>query len=361
MTLQNTQQNSLHPIKFLIAGLFFLAMVIAGMFAKGAGNILLQVIHLPSLIAVYLMPLPVLWIAFPIPIWKKTASLVFQNSSHPPGLALIAAAFLRFWTAAALVCGTLVTVVGIIRVLSVLDQPEFTGPGIAVSLLGIFHGLIFAMCFGIPLYKISQKKIQFQTKSDDAALMEYRQYFERGFRKLRLLVGSLLFMGFFILMAIINRAGDLLAPLIDPGTIIIFLGCILAAAIVLGGKNIPSAFHTFVFKDFSERGNKAVLRKIEAMQFSAVGAGFLGTAIGIIKVMTVLDQPDFIGPGMTVSLFSTVYGILGLLFFGAISKYYALRSNIIGGPELKLVTLLLASIFVVLFACFAVLTTLTGW
>ena len=44
--------------------------------------------------------------------------------------------------------------------------------------------------------------------------------------------------------------------------------------------------------------------------------GILGAVIGLMKVMTVLDQPEKIGPGIAVAFIATIYGVGAANIFG---------------------------------------------
>lgn len=68
--------------------------------------------------------------------------------------------------------------------------------------------------------------------------------------------------------------------------------------------------------------------------------GILGAVIGLMKVMTVLDQPEKIGPGIAVAFIATIYGVGLANIFGipmgkklkrkAILHHYAYEMVIIG-------------------------------
>jgi len=49
---------------------------------------------------------------------------------------------------------------------------------------------------------------------------------------------------------------------------------------------------------------------LQAMATYAPAFGMLGTLIGLIQMLTQLDDPDAIGPGMAVALITTFYGVI---------------------------------------------------
>lgn len=67
---------------------------------------------------------------------------------------------------------------------------------------------------------------------------------------------------------------------------------------------------------------------MEAMGASAPAYGMLGTLIGLILMLTKLDDPGALGPGMAVALITTFYGsILANLIFLPIAGKLKLRSS----------------------------------
>src|SRR5690606_26189929 len=69
--------------------------------------------------------------------------------------------FVKFWEdfgAIAPTIGILGAVIGLMKVMTVLDQPEKIGPGIAVAFIATIYGVGFANIFGIPIGKKLKRK-----------------------------------------------------------------------------------------------------------------------------------------------------------------------------------------------------------
>jgi len=70
--------------------------------------------------------------------------------------------FVKFWEdfgAIAPTVGILGAVIGLMKVMNVLDQPELIGPGISVAFVATLYGVGFANIWGIPVGKKLKRKI----------------------------------------------------------------------------------------------------------------------------------------------------------------------------------------------------------
>lgn len=70
--------------------------------------------------------------------------------------------FVKFWEdfgAIAPTVGILGAVIGLMKVMNVLDQPELIGPGITVAFVATVYGVGFANIFGIPIGKKLKRKL----------------------------------------------------------------------------------------------------------------------------------------------------------------------------------------------------------
>lgn len=67
---------------------------------------------------------------------------------------------------------------------------------------------------------------------------------------------------------------------------------------------------------------------MESMGASAPAYGMLGTVIGLILMLKNIDDPNSLGPGMSVALITTFYGsLLANLIFTPLSGKLKLRSR----------------------------------
>lgn len=70
--------------------------------------------------------------------------------------------FVKFWEdfgAIAPTVGILGAVIGLMKVMNVLDQPELIGPGISVAFVATLYGVGFANIWGIPVGKKLKRKL----------------------------------------------------------------------------------------------------------------------------------------------------------------------------------------------------------
>ncbi len=73
--------------------------------------------------------------------------------------------FVKFWEdfgAIAPTIGILGAVIGLMKVMNVLDQPELIGPGISVAFVATLYGVGLANIFGIPIGKKLKRKLILQ-------------------------------------------------------------------------------------------------------------------------------------------------------------------------------------------------------
>ncbi len=80
----------------------------------------------------------------------------------------------KFWEdfgAIAPTVGILGAVIGLMKVMTVLDQPEKIGPGIAVAFVATLYGVGFANIFGIPMGKKLKRKAQLENYCREMVLI----------------------------------------------------------------------------------------------------------------------------------------------------------------------------------------------
>ncbi len=79
---------------------------------------------------------------------------------------------------------------------------------------------------------------------------------------------------------------------------------------------------------FLEERHKSGQRIFEQMGAYAPAFGMIGTLIGLIQMLQVLDDPSLIGAGMAVALLTTLYGaVIANLFFLPLAAKLRLRSS----------------------------------
>ena len=81
--------------------------------------------------------------------------------------------------------------------------------------------------------------------------------------------------------------------------------------------SFPMGIHRLAFRAFTrnepidEKTKMVATAYFDTMGDSMVGAGIIGSLIGLIHVMNNLDNPDAIGPGIAVAFVGPLYAVLG--------------------------------------------------
>lgn len=71
--------------------------------------------------------------------------------------------------------------------------------------------------------------------------------------------------------------------------------------------------------------------------------GMIGTLIGLVQMLSALDNPDAIGPGMAVALLTTFYGVLlAYLIFNPVAGKLAIRSEMEVSRKVAIIDAVLA-------------------
>jgi chemotaxis protein MotA len=76
--------------------------------------------------------------------------------------------------------------------------------------------------------------------------------------------------------------------------------------------------------------DRAALGHLVFMRLSqiAVASGLLGTLIGLVKMLSSLDDPTTIGPAMAVSLLTLLYGVIvGEFVFKSMANSFLIRTS----------------------------------
>jgi chemotaxis protein MotA len=211
-------------IGYLIGPILSLAMILGGVVAKGAADLIPQFVSLPSFLIVIGGTLGALMVAYPLPDYigsfkavpgilmknlpanpqqigaeiidlaqtaRKESILALEKKreglSYEPLKAAVKLAvdgtdpniiretleneafvlfeetevFVKFWEdfgAISPTIGILGAVIGLMKVMTVLDQPEKIGPGIAVAFVATLYGVGVANILGIPSGKRIKRK-----------------------------------------------------------------------------------------------------------------------------------------------------------------------------------------------------------
>ena len=117
------------------------------------------------------------------------------------------------------------------------------------------------------------------------------------------------FIGLVLLVVfLVLGSGSAAHSMIDPPSLIITLGGMIAA-LLLAGVNIPVMAKVF----FSDAEPDQVREGISGWKLAAVFAlvmGSVGTLIGLVIMLKNMDDPAAIGPGFAIANLTSIYALM---------------------------------------------------
>ena len=147
---------------------------------------------------------------------------------------------------------------------------------------------------------------------------------------LRIIISVTLFSALSIAGITFGDGIEGLASFIDPPSIYIVLGMVVAGAL----WSFPLAVTKQAFADALSTEDidedRAVLEYEVFMRLSqfAVASGMYGNLIGLVKMLSNMDDPTAIGPAMAVALLTLFYGvILGEFVFKSMATSFITRTE----------------------------------
>ena len=119
-------------------------------------------------------------------------------------------------------------------------------------------------------------------------------------------------LGFIVMIALvvggIVHAG-FLSELVGVPSAIITVGVWCAALLMSFGKGCSTAIRAVFSRTASREMLALGVAVFERGQSYAVGCGVLGTLVGTVIMLSKLDDPARIGPGLAVALLTLIYGL----------------------------------------------------
>ena len=179
---------------------------------------------------------------------------------------------------------------------------------------------------------------------------------------LRSLISAAVFTG--IVISAIHMGGSV-ASFIDIPSLTLVLGCLAAGTTwSFSFDQIANAFRVALQGNANEsKARQAHLVFVKMSDFS-IGAGLIGTLIGLVQMLKNLDDPTVIGPAMAVALLTLLYGIiLGAFVFRSMANICLSQNNLLQREERHgFISLHMAIVclFVTLFVFFTMLLAMTG-
>jgi flagellar motor component MotA len=191
--------------------------------------------------------------------------------------------------------------IGLIRMLSNLEDPTEIGPSMAIALLTAMYAVMSAELFLAPLINRLAAKVGEEHKGDE--LLSSRR---RGVTPLSMVFGLL---GFAAIIPAISMDP---MKFMDGRSLVMVWGFMVFWSLA---NHSPAHIREAIAAGLGEQP----LRKGEAlthaavlstMRISVIGAGIIGMLIGLVKMLQNLEDPTKIGPALAVALLTPLYGVL---------------------------------------------------
>ena len=281
----------------LVSGLLGVAIIVAAMLWDTWS--IQAFINLPSLIFTVAVPVCLLWVHYS-PAQCSAALRVARGAELGSDSALTHMTVLSALRRMILAGGMIGAMVGLVQMLHHLDEPSEIGPAIAISLLSVLVALMFAeFCVSPLIHRIAARPDAVAGQAAPAAV-------QRGTERV-------LFLG--------------LSMTLVPGVLTVYGGlgalCDLPSATLVLGSTVFFTLLNFtpadVSKAFSAAVGETLVQPDEAARYLpvlstirtiALAAGMVGTGIGLVKMLMLLDDPLTIGPAISVALLCSLYALV---------------------------------------------------
>ena len=146
----------------------------------------------------------------------------------------------------------------------------------------------------------------------------------------RIIISLVLFIGLIVAGMVWGSSFDMFWSFIDFASILIVVGVISAGAIWSFPISTLQQTFTDAISDEELQSDRATQGHQVFMRLSqlAVASGLLGTLIGLVKMLSNLDDPTTIGPAMAVALLTLLYGvIMGEFIFKSMANSFLTRTS----------------------------------
>ena len=119
-------------------------------------------------------------------------------------------------------------------------------------------------------------------------------------------------LGFIVMIALVAAGtvhAGFFSKLVDVPSVTITLGGWAAALLMSFGRGCFTAIGAVFSRTASREMLALGVAVFERGQSYAVGCGVLGTLVGLVIMLSKLDDPARIGPGLAVALLTLIYGL----------------------------------------------------
>jgi flagellar motor component MotA len=244
--------------------------------------------------------------------------------------------------------------IGLVQMLQQMDDPRSIGPAMAVALLTQFYGLVLAEFIFSPA----------------ASECTHRAFPESDLtRPQGLSFGKLL--GFVLLVSSVLLGivlGSPLSSFFNAPSVVLVLGLLLGG--VFSSHSWADVRQGFCAYFGPEQLSESEARKgyslFSRLSELALGAGLIGTLIGLVQMLQALDDPTKIGPALALALLTLFYGVIFSVFvFRGAAADCLMRANIDTAEDSGMVRsrgfAMLTNLFLVLLIFFVMLVAIASF
>ena len=281
-----------------------LALVVLGM---GWGNAdyvesVLCFVDIPSLVLVFVGT-----IAFTLAThtWREVVSALGAGLSEQTVSAEEAAehiATLKTGRGFALGLGGIGALIGLVGMLASLEDPAAIGPAMAISLLSTFYGVFIAEICLAPL--INRLVARTPEVHPNAPMATANRRASAGLGAVFGLLGLMA-----LLPALLVQPE--IGVMVDTTSVVLLVGLIVCWGLANHRPAQLGAAMTAGVRGYSasEGERKGDFTRLSTLRILAVGSGVLGLLIGMVKMLSNMDDSTAIGPALAVACLMPLYGL----------------------------------------------------
>ena len=220
--------------------------------------------------------------------------------------------------------GAVGTFMGLIIMLSNLDNPDMLIPAIVAAFVPLGYG--FCLKF---LIDSCEKDINIHEKIEDNTAEK------KVVSKYSTILGIFLFEIILLFIISLKESISVIMLFVSPTAFFIcVIGGFAAALIGNSFKDILNSFKGSFGGTYStlEEARKAV--KVASNMYNRfISFGFIGAIIGLLAMFSNLDNPDELGPGMALALIAFLYAIIISLFIISFGTAARRQVNLFGEDQ----------------------------
>jgi flagellar motor component MotA len=255
----------------------------------------------------------------------------------------------------ALGAGFLGMLIGLVQMLSNLDDPTAIGPAMAVALLSAFYGIFLG-------------QIVFRAATTDCFVRSTPRA-ENALQGMTFRVRELsaLGLGAAVVVLVLLMKGSLLIYLNLPSIILLLGGTLGALLWSFSPADMSRVCRAYFGPDDLEKED-AILgyTLLTHLGELAIAVGLIGTLVGLVQMLQSLDDPTKIGPALAVALLVTFYAVaISEVFCRPMAGNFLARGKVLEDVGQHRATLRLyvslGMVFILLCTFFIMLLAMCPW